>query len=105
MDILYFECFGTQYNFLKKDRVQSNKEIRKILRSFRGREIHVGYTILTNGLLYDTSVAGHFCVCAHQNAINLKWGSRSEGGEGHMRMGFSRIDNIAIFKRKRIKSK
>ena len=100
MTVLYFDA---QYNLLKIDSVSSNKEIRKLLRSLRGKEIMVGYTILTNGLLYDTSVEGHFHTCVHQNAINLRWGTTSRGGKYHMRIGFSRIDDIAIFK-KRIKN-
>jgi hypothetical protein len=98
MEILHFDA---QYNLLKRDSAQSNGKIRKIFRSLRGKEIHVGYEVLIEGLLYDTSIAGHFRICAHQNAILIMWGITSSGGKYHKRMAFSQINDIAIFKKRK----
>ena len=98
MRILHFDA---QYNLLKREDAQSNERIRKLLRPLCGKEVLITYPALINGLIYDTTLQGCFRICAHQNAIHLMWESRLLGKKHSMRIGFSRIKNMAIFKKRK----
>ena len=98
MEILHFDA---QHNFQKRDTPQSDKEIKKLLRPLRGKKVLVSYTILINGLLYENTIEGRLRIYTHQNAIHLMWGSRSSGKKYHMKMGFYRITDVAIFKKRK----